>query len=264
MKLSYIITFVAGALLGAAPTYFITRNIERKRADAEIQAYKDHVDKRISELDNMLEEKNMNAVREDDVVLSESEEKSIEELSKKVDKAVDEYNKTVERIKWQGQMTPDEARETGDPELIEAAEWLDKRNKMLAEGKIKGQDGSPQVISMLTYTGEGEGEYTYQDDYDHVSLDWYAGDCVLSYSHNCEVNGEEHEMGEIVEKPNFVVGWKWKEHFGDPELFNDADCVYVRNELLKCDFEIIRDEGKYREIVLGDYDEEDNDEQSKS
>jgi hypothetical protein len=71
-------------------------------------------------------------------------------------------------------------------------------------------------------------------------------------------------MGEIVEKPNFVVGWKWKEHFGDPELFNDEDCVYVRNELLKCDFEIIRDAGKYREIVLGDYDEEDNDEQSKS
>ena len=262
MKLSYIITFVAGALLGAAPTYFITRNIERKRADEEIQAYKDHVDKRISDLEEKLG--SQENVREEDIVLSESEEKSIEELSKKVDKAVDEYNKTVERIKWQGQMTPDEARETGDPELIEAAEWLDRRNKMLEEGRIKGQDGSPQVISMLTYTGEGEGEYTYQDDYDHVSLDWYAGDCILSYSHNCEVNGEEHEMGEIVEKPNFVVGWKWKEHFGDPELFNDEDCVYVRNELLKCDFEIIRDAGKYREIVLGDYDEEDNDEQSKS
>lgn len=251
MKLSYIITFAAGALLGAVPTYFITRNIERKRADEEIQAYKDHVDKRISDLEERLGS-------QDKIVLSESEEKSIEELSKNVDNAVEEYNKTKERIKWQGQMTPDEARETGDPELIEAAEWLDKRNKMLSEGKIKGQDGSPQVISMLTYTGEGEGEYTYQDDYDHVSLDWYAGDCVLAYANLCEVNGVEHEMGEIVEKPNFVVGWKWKEHFGDPELFNDEDCVYVRNEFLKCDFEIIRDAGSYREIVLGDYSEEEN------
>lgn len=251
MKLSYIITFAAGALLGAVPTYFITRNIERKRADEEIQAYKDHVDKRISDLEERLGS-------HEKIVLSESEEKSIEELSKNVDNAVEEYNKTMERIKWQGQMTPDEARETGDPELIEAAEWLDKRNKMLAEGKIKGQDGSPQVISMLTYTGEGEGEYTYQDDYDHVSLDWYAGDCVLAYANLCEVDGVEHEMGEIVDKPNFVVGWKWKEHFGDPELFNDEDCVYVRNEFLKCDFEIIRDAGSYREIVLGDYSEEEN------
>lgn len=251
MKLSYVVTFMAGALLGAVPTYFITRNIERKRADEEIQAYKDHVDKRISDLEERLGS-------QEKVVLSESEEKSIEELSKNVDSAVEEYNKTMERIKWQGQMTPDEARETGDPELIEAAEWLDKRNKMLAEGKIKGQDGSPQVISALSYTGEGEGEYTYQDDYDHVSLDWYAGDCVLAYSNLCEVDGVEHEMGEIVEKPNFVVGWKWKEHFGDPELFNDEDCVYVRNEFLKCDFEIIRDAGSYREIVLGDYSEEEN------
>lgn len=251
MKLSYVITFAAGALLGAVPTYFITRNIERKRADEEIQAYKDHVDKRISDLEERLGS-------QEKIVLSESEEKSIEELSKNVDNAVEEYNKTMERIKWQGQMTPDEARETGDPELIEAAEWLDKRNKMLAEGKIKGQDGSPQVISMLTYTGEGEGEYTYQEDYDHVSLDWYAGDCVLAYANLCEVDGVEHEMGEIVDKPNFVVGWKWKEHFGDPELFNDEDCVYVRNEFLKCDFEIIRDAGSYREIVLGDYSEEEN------
>ena len=251
MKLSYVITFMAGALLGAVPTYFITRNIERKRADEEIQAYKDHVDKRISDLEERLGS-------QEKIVLSESEEKSIEELSKNVDNAVEEYNKTMERIKWQGQMTPDEARETGDPELIEAAEWLDKRNKMLAEGKIKGQDGSPQVISMLTYTGEGEGEYTYKDDYDHVSLDWYAGDCVLAYANLCEVDGVEHEMGEIVDKPNFVVGWKWKEHFGDQELFNDEDCVYVRNEFLKCDFEIIRDSGSYREIVLGDYSEEEN------
>lgn len=260
MKLSYIITFAVGALAGAVPTYFITRNIERKRADAEIEAYKEYVDKKIADLEAKIDRN----AELDDIVLAESEEKSIEELSKNVDNAVENYTKTVERIKWQGQMTPDEARETGDPELIAAAEWLDKRNKMLAEGRIKGQDGSPQVISMLTYTGEGEGEYTYQDDYDHVSLDWYAGDCVLAFSHNCLVDGVEHEMGEIVEKPNFVVGWKWKEHFGDPELFNDEDCVYVRNEFLKCDFEIIRDAGKYREIVLGNYDEEEENGTDKS
>ena len=259
MKLENIIFFGVGALVGALPTYFITRNIERKRADEEIAAYKEYVDKKIADLESKIENKDS-----EEVVLSESEEKSIEQLSENVDNAYTNYCRTRDRINKQSHMSVDEARETGDPELIEAAEWLEKRDKMVAEGHIKGQDGSPEVISQLAFTGEGEGEYTYHDDFDHISLDWYAGDGILAYGHPCEIDGVEHEMGEIVEKPNFVVGWKWKQHFGDPELFNDTDSVYVRNEILQCDFEIIRDAGSYREIVLGldldDDDEEDDNE----
>ena len=248
MKLNYIITFVSGALIGAGASYAITRKMYQARCDAEIAAYKEYVDKKIAELESKLPETQSNT--------SEDPEPTIEELSNKVDDAVENYKKVRKNIEWQGHMTADEARETGDPELIAAAEWMDRRDQMLKEGQIKGQDGSPQVISYLTYIGEGEGEYTYQDDYDHVSLDWYAGDGVLAYGAPCMVDGEEHELNEIVEKPNFVVGWKWKQHFGDKDLLNDDDCVYVRNDFLKCDFEIIRDAGKYREIVLGDYSEE--------
>ena len=256
MKLSYLITFAVGALSGAVPAYFITRNIERKRADEEIAAYKEHVDKKISELESKI--KTATQCNTSKSEAPKDEEPSIEDLSKKVDDAVENYNKTKERIKYQGHMSVDEAYETGDQELIKAAEWMERRDQMLAEGQIKGQDGSPQVIDMLTYIGEGDGEYTYQDDYDHVSLDWYAGDGILAYANLCEVNGEEHEMGEIVEKPNFVVGWKWKQHFGDPDFHNDDDCVYVRNDFLKTDFEIIRDAGKNKEIVLGDYSDEES------
>ena len=251
MKLSYILTFAAGALIGSGSAYLITRKVYQARCDAELAAYKEHVDQRIKELESKIEsECNTSKVSES--------EPSIEDLSKKVDDAVENYKKVQEKVKYQGHMSVDEALETGDEELIKAAEWMERRDQMLAEGQIKGEDGSPNVISMLTYTGEGEGEYTYQDDYDHVSLDWYAGDGVLAYASDCEVLGELHEQNELVEKPNFVVGWKWKQHFGDPELFNDEDCVYVRNDFLKTDFEIIRDEGKYREIILNDYSEEDD------
>ena len=44
MKLENIIFFGMGALVGALPTYFITRNIERKRADEEM--YKDKAAKK--------------------------------------------------------------------------------------------------------------------------------------------------------------------------------------------------------------------------
>ncbi len=255
MRLETFISFAVGATLGATVSYFVTRNIERKRADEEIQAYKDHVDKRIRDLEEKLNASNTSS-EASDVVLSKSEEQSIEELSKKVDAAVDNYQRTRKRIENQAAMTVEEAEETEDPELIEAAEWVEKRNKMLKENYISGKDGSPDVIDQLTYTGEGEGEYTYESTYEHISLDWYAGDGVLAYGHKCEIDGEEHEMGEIVEKPHFVVGWAWKQHFGDKELHNDDDCVYVRNELLCCDFEIIRDAGSYREQVLHIYDDE--------
>lgn len=260
MKLENIIFFGMGALVGALPTFFITRSVERKRADEEIAAYKEYVDKKIADLESKIE-KTEKPNDSEDVILSESEERSIEQLSENVDNAYTNYCKTRDRINKQSHMSVDEAMETGDPELIEAAEWLEKRDKMEAEGHIKGSDGSPEVISQLTYTGEGEGEYTYHEDFDHISLDWYAGDGILAYGHNCEIDGVEHEMGEIVEKPNFVVGWKWKHHFGDKELFNDDNCVYVRNEFLCCDFEICRDKGSYREVVLGfDTEEEENDE----
>lgn len=270
MKLSHIIVGLVGAAIGSGITYIVTKKTIQARCDEEIAAYKEYYDSKLEaevekRIDNILEKESESG---HNVTTVEFEcrlepDPSIKAASVPSSNAIENYVRTRERIEYQGHMSADEARETGDPELIEAAEWLERRDKMLAEGYISGQDGSPQVISMLTYTGEGEGEYTYQSDYNHVSLDWYAGDGVLAYSMPCEIDGVEHEMNELVEKPNFVVGWKWKEHFGDPELFNDDDCVYVRNEYLKCDFEIIRDAGKYREIVLGDYSEE-NDDEGKS
>lgn len=260
MKLvNSILIFVGGVAVGAIPTYIITKRIERKRADEEIAAYKDYVDKKIADLEAKLEKANIDDTEEESKVsegLVNPEKPSIEELSKRVDAAVENYERVKKNIEWQGHMSVEEAEETGDPELIEQAEWLARKDEMEKNNHFKGQDGSPEVIDQLTYTGEGDGEYTYKDTYSHVSLDYYAKDDILVYGHNCEIDGEEHELNELVEKPGFTVGWKWKQHFGDKELHNDDDCVYVRNEWLCCDFEIVRDAGSYKEIVLGVYDEE--------
>lgn len=261
MKLETIISFTVGALMGAGVSYFITKKIEHQKFEIALAEYKEYTDAKIAELEAKLEKTCIDDTEEESKVsegLVNPEKPSIEELSKRVDVAVENYERVKKNIEWQGHMSVDEARETGDPDLIEQAEWLEKRDKMLAEGHIKGQDGSPQVISQLSYTGEGEGEYTYEPTYEHISLDWYAGDGVLAYGHPCSVDGEEFDMGEMVEKPGFIVGWEWKKHFGDPDLCNDADCVYVRNELLRCDFEIVRDPASYKKAVLGidDSDEE--------
>lgn len=48
-------------------------------------------------------------------------------------------------------------------------------------------------------------------------------------------------FGEIVEDPDILVGKNFKDHFGEYE----DDSVFVRNEQLKCDFEILKDLDNY-------------------
>ena len=136
MRLETIISFAVGATLGATVSYFVTRNIERKRADEEIQAYKDHVDKRIRDLEEKLNASNTSS-EAGDVVLSKSEEQSIEELSKKVDAAVDNYQKTRKRIENQAAMTVEEAEETAQNVTETVKEAVKKPAQNSANNKNK-------------------------------------------------------------------------------------------------------------------------------
>ena len=49
------------------------------------------------------------------------------------------------------------------------------------------------------------------------------------------------DFGEIVEYPDELVGCDFMKHFGEYE----EDSVFVRNETLMCDFEILKDIGTY-------------------
>lgn len=69
-------------------------------------------------------------------------------------------------------------------------------------------------------------------DYDIVSLTYYA-DGVLTY-----------ESDEIVEDVDYLVGVESLDHFGEYE----DDSVFVRNDALETDFEILKDYREYSEI----------------
>ena len=74
-------------------------------------------------------------------------------------------------------------------------------------------------------------------DYDLVSLEYYA-DKVL-------VDEDDHPIQDV----EYMVGEDSLEHFGEYE----EDAVYVRNDLIKTDFEILLVESRY-------YDDDDDDE----
>ena len=82
----------------------------------------------------------------------------------------------------------------------------------------KMKDEKPYVISP-----ESVGE----DDYDVVTFTYYAND-ILTNEHDEVIEGKELET---------LIGSDSLTHFGEYE----EDCVYVRNDKLKTDFEILRD-----------------------
>ena len=83
----------------------------------------------------------------------------------------------------------------------------------------------PYVISPEEF-----GEF---DDYEQISLTYYA-DHILA-----------DDMDELVENLDEVVGFDSLNHFGEYE----DDTVFVRNDRLRCDYEICRDLRTYSEVI---------------
>ena len=70
------------------------------------------------------------------------------------------------------------------------------------------------------------------DDYEKISLTYTADGVLLD------------DMNEIVDDIEETVGEDSLEHFGEYE----DDSVYVRNDVKKCDYEILLDQRCYKEI----------------
>lgn len=75
-------------------------------------------------------------------------------------------------------------------------------------------------------------EFGEIENYDRVSLTYYA-DCVLADDNN-----------DVVDDVDDVVGTDSFTHFGEYE----DDSVFVRNDRLRCDYEILLDQRKFSDV----------------
>lgn len=115
-------------------------------------------------------------------------------------------------------------------EFVSKVEYTDySTNKTAGIKQEKAADieheDTPYVI-----TPEEFGEL---DGYDEISLTYYS-DQVLTDENN-----------ELVEDVDRVVGFESLNHFGEYE----DDSVYVRNDRLKCDYEILMDCRKFTDVL---------------
>lgn len=82
-------------------------------------------------------------------------------------------------------------------------------------------------------------EFDEIDGYEAVSLTYYHGDGVLTNMWDSPLDEDEIEE---------MVGKDFAEHYGEYE----EDSVFIRNDDLKADYEICRDWRSFKEVVLGD------------
>lgn len=146
------------------------------------------------------------------------------------------FNKPVDE-----EVSEEKTEDTTTEESEEQSE-LDHRDYaaiLAKKGYTKYAGGAP-IVDKVCETAPSEGPYVIapdefgsQDGYDTVSLTYYA-DKVLA-----------DDMDEPVTDVNDVVGLESLECFGDYE----EDCVFVRNDELKTDFEILADSRRYSDVT---------------
>jgi len=99
------------------------------------------------------------------------------------------------------------------------------------DASVKKEEGQVSMAADKPYVIEPE-EFGEADGYEQISLTYYA-DQVLA-----------DEDDDLVEDVENVVGFESLESFGK---FED-DSVFVRNDRLKCDFEILLDQRNYSDV----------------
>lgn len=163
--------------------------------------------------------------------IAQDEINSVKEVFNKKKNNENEVPKDIEVT---SQAKAEKAKEK--PDIIKYAEVLSKngyteysnieKNKKKEETKVSNNgNSSPYIISPE--------EFGDNDEYDKISLTYYA-DKILA--------DDNDELVEDIEK---VVGSDSLNHFGE---FED-DAVYVRNDNLKCDYEILIDHRNYSDVV---------------
>ena len=104
-----------------------------------------------------------------------------------------------------------------------------EHSKKNTEGKK--DDPTPNEPYVISPDNYGE-----NDNYTQISLVYYAGDGVLA-----------DDEDEVVEDIEATVGEDFAEHFGEYE----DDSVFIRNDRLRCDYEILRDNRSFADVAEG-------------
>lgn len=152
---------------------------------------------------------------------------------KKYEEIISEEIESVKQVYAQRSLSNENA--------IQPEEDLDRPEKPampVAKGDIAEEYS--KLISKNQYDAPKENDMPYVimpeefgefDDYECISLTYYADDILA-------------DEDDIIDNADEIVGENIASHFGEYE----DDSVFVRNDRLKCDCEILRDERAFHDV----------------
>ena len=236
-----VLIFVGGAALGGGTAYILTKNVLEERKAKEISdkvqetlaEYKAH---EMSKLNNDIKEEIKDRIIKND------------DIKNKFDPIREEYSKKIERY-VPTDIPVEEPKEAPD----EDEPVLEKHNAFddsveLPEDDIsedeevveKGKKTEPYLISPKEY------QYDFTDEYEKESLILFK-DNILTDQDFAEISADDANR--------LLGGAKLFTAFGSKGAKKNV--VYIRNELLHTDYEIVHSPRKYTQEVLHMEDEED-------
>lgn len=134
-------------------------------------------------------------------------------------------------------------RELTDEEIHEAIYDKEKYTELLRQNGYfdkKEKGGANSMIYEEPYVIDED--RLGEDDYEVISLNYYSDDVITD------------DMDEVIEDTEDIIGTEWIDYFKE----ECQDLVCVRNEKLKCDYEIAADVRKYYGDVVRTEDDMDD------
>lgn len=202
-------TFVTGLVIGSVVTYVVVKDKFEKIAQEEIDSVKEVFGRRVE--------------KEADKKVEKIAEKEVEKIRKEYNK----YDNLAKNYTSYSENKPEENEEEDENEEDEEVCENNEDGVEIFEVERASNSDRPYIIDPWDFGGE--------DGYDTITLNYYA-DGVLTDDDNNVIEDEEIDD---------IVGKDFAEHFGEYE----KDCVCVRNDRLKTDYEICRDLIEYSTLL---------------
>lgn len=210
-KLTGLISFIFGAAIGSLVSWQVLKNKYDQLIQEEVDSVKEVFSKR-----------DLKIVKESEPMTDDS--KSVREKAEKAKEKpnVMEYAKKLKEEKYTTNYSAVSASVTEEDEDV--VDQFDNSDEFSEFDNIDDEE-EPSVIT--------PDEFGMCAGYGHDSLTLYA-DRVLA-----------DDSDEVIEDVKNVVGSDFFDRFGEYE----DDVVYVRNDKLRCDYEIFMDNRKYSDVV---------------
>ena len=216
-QLKVLVAFGIGSVLGSAVTYVHSKKSFQKELEREIQDVKDNY--RILRKEDYesptdyLEKNRPDSIKDD--ILAEVEVNQIVAYAK----ASDELK---EQIVNYNAFSRDEVP---DKELLP-----EDANELLYQNLLATRtDDAPFLISVNEYFDE-------MREYKKLSITYFEGDNIVCYEDDSVMLDPEQSFG-LINLSRFGV------------KSDSEHIVYVRNPRISVDYEIVRDDGKYADMV---------------